>query len=82
MDAIAKVSSKGQVTVPAAVRKALDLEQGDSILFRVEGERVLISRNRRVDELAGIVEVPPSKKGAAWDEIRKEARAARAKARH
>lgn len=31
----AKLTSKGQVTIPIAARKALDLQEGDSIAFRV-----------------------------------------------
>lgn len=31
----AKLTSKGQVTIPIATRKALDLHEGDSIAFRL-----------------------------------------------
>ena len=39
MDAAAKVSSKGQVTVPKVVRDALGIVEGDEIVFRVDGRR-------------------------------------------
>ena len=39
MDAAAKVTSKGQVTIPKAVRDALGLKVGDEVIFRVEGNR-------------------------------------------
>lgn len=39
MDVAAKVTSKGQVTIPKAVREALAIYEGDEILFRVEGDR-------------------------------------------
>ena len=39
MDASAKVTSKGQVTVPKMVRDALGIREGDEVLFRVEGQR-------------------------------------------
>jgi len=39
----AKLTSKGQVTIPIAARKALDLQEGDSIAFRVlDGGKVEI----------------------------------------
>src|SRR5688572_2825222 len=44
MDASSKLTSKGQVTVPKSVRDALGLEPGDSLLFRVEGGRALVSK--------------------------------------
>ena len=33
----AKLTSKGQVTIPIAIRKSLGLREGDSIVFRVQG---------------------------------------------
>ncbi|MDZ7732487.1 MAG: AbrB/MazE/SpoVT family DNA-binding domain-containing protein [Acidimicrobiia bacterium] len=42
MDVVAKLTSKGQVTVPKAVREALGLEEGDEVLFRVEGDRAVL----------------------------------------
>jgi AbrB family looped-hinge helix DNA binding protein len=36
---IARVSSKGQVTVPSEVRKALGIDQGDDLIFEVISER-------------------------------------------
>lgn len=34
-----RVTSKGQVTIPFEVRKALDIEQGDELLFEVGADR-------------------------------------------
>lgn len=36
---IAKVSSKGQITIPASVRKALRLKSGDKIVIQEENGR-------------------------------------------
>ena len=44
MDAAAKVTSKGQVTVPKAVREALGIEEGDEIVFHVEGNRAVLAK--------------------------------------
>ena len=34
--ATSRVTSKGQVTIPAEVRKALGIEQGDDLVFELE----------------------------------------------
>lgn len=39
---IAKVTSKGQVTIPIAIRKMLGIREGDKILFVEEGEKVVL----------------------------------------
>ena len=44
MDAAAKVTSKGQVTVPKVVRDALGIKEGDQVVFRVEGNRAVLAR--------------------------------------
>ena len=37
----ATVTSKGQVTIPKAVRQALDIKTGDRLLFRVRSDGLL-----------------------------------------
>ena len=46
MDVPAKIRSKGQVTIPKSVREALDLHEGDEVLFRVESSRALLAKTR------------------------------------
>ena len=48
MDASARVTSKGQVTIPKAVRDALALETGDRVVFRVEQHRAIMARDPRL----------------------------------
>lgn len=43
MEQKARITSKGQVTIPKDVREALGIREGDSLLFEVEEERVTIS---------------------------------------
>lgn len=81
MDAVAKVSSKGQVTVPKAVRDALGIEEGDAIVFRVEGDRAVLAKTPDFLELAGTVKVPAAKRNVAWDEVIRRTRTPRATAR-
>ncbi len=78
MDAAAKVSSKGQVTVPKVVREALGIKEGDEIVFRVEGTRAVLARTPDFLELAGSIQVPAAKRNVAWDEVIRRTRAARA----
>jgi antitoxin PrlF len=79
MDVAARLTSKGQVTIPKAVREALGLGEGDHLVFRVEGRRAVLARTADLLDLAGTVEVPASKRGVAWDEVRRRARSARAR---
>ena len=79
MDVAAKMTSKGQITVPKAVRDSLELEPGDQVLFRLEDGRATLARTQNFLDLAGSVPVPPRKRGASWEEIREEAWRARGK---
>jgi AbrB family looped-hinge helix DNA binding protein len=78
MDMLAKVTSKGQVTLPKAVRDALGVEPGDRVLFRVVDGHALIARTPDLLELAGSIPVPPHLRGASWEEIREQAHRAQA----
>lgn len=78
MDSAARLSSKGQVTVPKAVRDALGLQEGDEVVFRVEGSRVVLARTPDLLALAGTFQVPAAKTGTAWDDILRATRDARA----
>lgn len=54
---VAKVTSKGQITVPIEVRNELALKPGDKILFAKAGERrfVMIAQNQSVQRLKGML---------------------------
>jgi antitoxin PrlF len=74
----ATVTSKGQVTIPKQVRDALGIEEGDQVVFRVEGYRATLARTPDLLELEGAVSVPAARRGASWDEVRRAARNVRA----
>ena len=78
MDVAARVTSKGQVTLPKAVRDALGISQGDAVVFRVEGDHAVLVRTPEFHGLAGTIEVPTTKRNVAWDDVLKRTRAARA----
>ena len=55
----ARITSKGQITVPKAVRHALGLKPGDKVVFEQEGEEICVrpvraqsmfARYRGIDE--------------------------------
>jgi AbrB family looped-hinge helix DNA binding protein len=69
VDAAAKVTSKGQVTLPKAVRDALGITEGDEVVFRVEGRRAVLARTPEFLALAGTIRVPAAKRNVAWDEV-------------
>jgi antitoxin PrlF len=81
MDVRAKVTSKGQVTIPKTVRDALDLHEGDELLFRVEDSRAVVAKTPDFISMAGSVPVPTSKRGTPWDEVLRETRRVRAEHR-
>ena len=78
MDAAAKVTSKGQITVPKAVRDALGIQEGDEVVFRVEGNRAVMARTPDLLDLAGSIRVPAAKRNVAWDDVLRRTRADRA----
>ncbi len=78
MEVTARLSSKGQVTVPRAVREALSLEEGDRLVFRVEGDHAMLARTPDLLSLAASVSVPAAKRGTPWREVLSQTRRARA----
>ncbi len=78
MEASARLTSKGQITIPKSVRDALDLHEGDEVLFRVERQRAVVAKTPDFLDLAGSVVVPAGKRGTPWDEALRATRRARA----
>jgi len=78
MDARAKLSSKGQITIPKSVRDALELHEGDEVLFRVERSRALLAKTPDFLAHAGSVQVPAAKRGTPWSDVLRRTRRERA----
>ena len=71
---IARVTSKGQVTIPVEVRQALGIERGDGLLFELNregGASVQVVKRRRLSELYGALPAtrPFPGKGAVRTEV-------------
>ena len=82
MDERARLTSKGQITIPKRVRDALDLHSGDEVVFRVEHTRAVVAKTLDFLELAGSVPVAADKRGTAWDDVIRRTRTERATSRH
>jgi antitoxin PrlF len=71
--ALARVTTKGQVTIPAEVRKALDIGKGDDLLFEVveAGEaRIQVLKRQRLSDLCGAL--PATRPYPGKEEVRTE----------
>ena len=73
---IATITSKGQVTIPKAIRQSLGIQERDRLLFVVEGEhlRVVPLHRRPLSELHGALPATQSYPGhqAIRDRIQTE----------
>ena len=56
---VPRVTSKGQVTIPVALRYALDLGPGDSVVFAIEDGRGVFRKATALDDLARSLAVQP-----------------------
>lgn len=50
------ITSRGQTTVPKAVREALELKAGDRVRYTIEGSAVRIRPLRPISRLRGTVQ--------------------------
>jgi len=67
------VTAKGQITIPAEVRKSLKLTPGDQVGFVVEDTGVrLVRRERRIEAAFGICKAQVSVSDEAMEEAIRE----------
>jgi len=75
---IAKVSEKGQVTLPAAIRKKLNIGQGSYVRIVASGKEIrLIPETKSLSSLRGIVKINGEQdfkmiRGTAMGEVARE----------
>lgn len=73
--ATARITSKGQVTIPVEVRRTLGAEEGDDLVFTVshEGEATIrVIKRRGLTELYGIL--PATRPYPGKEKVREEVR--------
>ncbi|MDR1060243.1 MAG: AbrB/MazE/SpoVT family DNA-binding domain-containing protein [Clostridiales bacterium] len=62
MEEVAKITAKGQITIPAAIRRSMKLKDGDNVLFIQDGDRCYVENaamatiNRMQEAFAGEAE--------------------------
>jgi len=70
MGARAKITDKGQITLPKEVRDKHNLKPGDYVEFiQVDGRYMLFPKNGKIGDLAGILGKPPSGRSLTIEEI-------------
>lgn len=81
-DITAKVSAKGQMTVPKVVRDTLGITGGTQLVFRVENGRAMVARSKRLLDTA--VATPDDRTATPrlpWDANRRSRLQSRSKTR-
>ena len=58
---LARLSSKGQITVPIEIRKRLNLKEGDKVLFFEDGGKIIVANA----SIMALKEIQISMKGVA-----------------
>ncbi len=59
---LAKITAKGQITIPVQIRKSLGVKDGDKVVFLHEGNRIIIENSTRLalrevqEAFAGVAE--------------------------
>jgi antitoxin PrlF len=72
MQAKAKVTTKGQVTIPKKIREKLNIQPGDFVLFVRKGNEVVIKPARTLLDLRGVIKT--DKKIEDWEKLRDNAK--------
>lgn len=83
MNKSSKVTSKGQVTIPAGIRNALHIEEGDQLIFEAAGEyevRVKVVKTKPLTSLLGALR--KEQDTTDMKDIRKQAYQANARQRY
>ena len=74
MQATGKITSKGQITLPVAVRRLLNLKEGGVVVFEGDESGVSIKPAASLISMRGTVK--SNKKSLPWSEVRKTAKEA------
>jgi AbrB family looped-hinge helix DNA binding protein len=67
----ATVTSKGQITIPKAIREALGLEPGDRVAFRLDADGSVVVEPETLDLRELFAVLKPRVKGVSIDDMRR-----------
>ncbi|MDR1590240.1 MAG: type II toxin-antitoxin system PrlF family antitoxin [Oscillospiraceae bacterium] len=45
---VAKITSRGQITIPIDIRKKLDVKEGDKVVFIEDGGRIVVANAAKI----------------------------------
>jgi AbrB family looped-hinge helix DNA binding protein len=72
---VVALTSKGQMTIPKAVRKALNLKPTEKVIIVVEGNHAVIKPLRgNILDIGGTIKISDKEKPIDFKEVRKEVR--------
>ena len=69
---LARITSKGQVTIPKEIREKLNLEKGSKIAFIEEGGRVFIENEALLTYVRAQKEISEAAKGITQEDLQNE----------
>ena len=72
MTALAKVTSKGQITLPKEVRDLLHIQTGSIVVFEKENEKLVVKAARTLQDFRGLLK--GRQRYADFEEMRKKAK--------
>ena len=58
---LARITSKGQITIPVGIRKKLNLKEGDKVIFIEDGDKIIFANSLMI----ALKEFQEGMKGAA-----------------
>ncbi|MEE9236937.1 MAG: AbrB/MazE/SpoVT family DNA-binding domain-containing protein [Thermoplasmata archaeon] len=67
---VAKVTSKGQVTLPASIRRKLGLRKGSRLIFLEEGKEVRLIAGDDLEKRFAVFERRAEERGLSRHEVR------------
>lgn len=68
------ITSKGQTTLPAPIRRALHLKAGDKIQYELRSDSVVIRAHPGVMAVFGVLKPPVGKHKVPFKEARRKSR--------
>ena len=72
MAALAKVTSKGQITLPKEVRDLLHIQTGSIVVFEKEDEKLVVKTAKTLQDFKGVLK--DRQRPADFEEMRKKAK--------